>query len=89
MNDNFIIETVCLFFNAAITNEEMEKIKKDDEEIYEIIHQFTEKISSVNIKNYIKLYDKLNEQYPINIHQFCKFVPAEYRSELKSFLGEI
>lgn len=61
---------------------------KDPEEIYRLISDISEEIALINISNYVKLYNSINEQFPVNIHQFCKFIPAEYRSELKYICGE-
>ena len=82
------LETVFKSFDVEVTQEMIEKFTKDEESVYDVISSLTEEISLVNIENYYKLYKSLNEQYPINLHQFCKFIPAEYRSELKYICGE-
>lgn len=82
------METVSKSISTEITPEIIKEFTEDSEAIYGFINVLTEFISLANVENYYRLYMSLNEQYPINLHQFCKFVPVEYRSELKYLCGE-
>lgn len=84
--DGCKMDTALRTIDTTITEQMLAEFSTDEEAVYGLIFMFIEQISLVNVQNYIRLYSELNNQYPINIHQFCKFIPAEYRAEFKSFL---
>lgn len=63
-----------------------EECKIDIDELYKFIDECCDTIMWQNVQNYIDLYHVLNEQCPINLHQFCKFLPAEYRHSIKKIV---